>query len=172
MKKDKNIIVDIVVNDELFVKIIKDKFESTTDYKIRTYLLCSDFIKELKKTIFTKYHHHIVILDYFISSEDGSDLSNGLEILKFIKETDPNIVVIMLSEKDEVEAASAATRIGAISFIKKNENSFMRIHNNIKWAVSERNLKRLRSQSRAALHIFLTIIVVIIIVVFIIYYFN
>jgi len=172
MKKDKNVIVDIVISDELFVKILQDKFNSSTDYKLNTYMLCNDFINALKKTVFTKYQHHIVILDYFISSKDGSGLKNGIEVLKHIKETDPNIEVIMLSEEDDVKAASAATRVGALNFIKKNENSFMRLHNSIKWAVSERNLRRLKRQSRAALHLFLTIIVVIIIVVFFIYYLS
>jgi len=51
--------------------------------------------------------------------------------------------------------------LGAVECIKKNENSFIRIHNTIKWIISNRAILDKKSQAKFALYIFLLILFVI-----------
>lgn len=64
---------------------------------------------------------HVVILDYYLEGE------NGLEILKKIKEKNPDTQVIMLSSNEDVLLAIETFRQGAKDFIIKDRNAIGRV---------------------------------------------
>lgn len=66
-------------------------------------------------------HTHIVILDYFLEGE------NGLEILKAIKNINPNTEVIMLSGNEDIAIAVQTFRAGAKDYVVKGSGSWRKI---------------------------------------------
>ena len=66
-------------------------------------------------------HTQIVILDYFL---DGK---NGLEILKAIKNVNPNTEVIMLSGNEDIAIAVKTFRAGAKDYVVKGTGSWRKI---------------------------------------------
>ena len=64
---------------------------------------------------------HIVILDYFLGGK------NGLEILKEIKNINPNTEVIMLSSNDDIGLRIASFKIGVTDYVIKGPSSWKKI---------------------------------------------
>ncbi|GIV33244.1 MAG: hypothetical protein KatS3mg031_0779 [Chitinophagales bacterium] len=67
----------------------------------------------------------IIILDYYF---DGisDDAPNGVEILKKLKHTRPEIPVVMMSHQDKLEVAVTCYDYGVKDYIIKNETAFAR----------------------------------------------
>jgi DNA-binding NarL/FixJ family response regulator len=64
---------------------------------------------------------HIVILDYFLEGKDG------LDILKSIKEINPNTEVIMLTSNDDIALAIETFRAGATDYVIKGRSYWKKI---------------------------------------------
>ena len=167
--KESDINIYLVDDDELFNKILRTKFEQTGNYKIFTFSSGESFIEFLSKNQLNKRQIHISILDYLFKSNNNPNGKNGIEILKDIQNINSEIEIIMLSGVDDIDIATLAIKCGAVSFIKKNENSFLRIQNNVKFIISEKRLKLTKSQSFSTKVIF--IILFSIVILFGIYYF-
>jgi len=164
LNKKEKISVYIVDDDDLHLRILEKNFKASTSYEIHTvtsgeYFLRDFLVRQSTKSN-SKKNHQVVVLDYFLKTADNKDAKNGLEVLKTIKEIDPNVDVIMLSGIDDVEIATTCMRYGAANFILKNENSFQRIHNNIKWMISEKNLNRKHKGSKNILILLILILIV------------
>lgn len=162
--KESDINIYIVDDDELLSKILRTKFEQTGDYKIISFVTGEEFLEFISKTQFIKRQIHIVILDYLLKSNSNPLAKNGIDILKSIRDLNKEIEVIMLSGLDDVDIATKAIKMGAVSFIKKNENSFLRVQNNVKFIISEKRLKLTRSQSQITKHTFLTLIIIVLVI--------
>ncbi len=161
MKKDNNVIIYLVDDDEFQLKLLQNKFKNTTKYQLKTFKDGESFLEHLIKNPVSKKNIVIVILDYFLKTDQASSTKNGLEILKHIREINPQISVIMYSVSDDIDVATSAMHHGAINFIKKNENSFSRINNTINWIISEINLKRKRMHSKVTFRVFIGMVIVI-----------
>jgi DNA-binding NtrC family response regulator len=159
--KESDINIYIVDDDELLSKILRTKFEQEGDFKIISFTTGEEFLEYFGNNQFNKRQIHIVILDYLFKSNVNPQAKNGLEILKSIREVNKDIEVIMLSGLDDVDIASKAIKCGAISFVKKNENSFLRIQNNVKFIISQNRLKLTQKQSRYTRQLFLILIALI-----------
>jgi FixJ family two-component response regulator len=165
---DKDVVIYLVDDDELLLRILATKFETSTEYQVNTFPSGEDFLEAFASKPLPKRFVSIVVLDYMLKSEGQMDAKNGVEILKLIKEINPSVHVIVLSGIDDIEISTNAIRYGAHSFIRKNENAFARIHNNIKWILSERGLNSRRSHSRMTQYLFLSVLAVL--MIFILYY--
>jgi DNA-binding NarL/FixJ family response regulator len=64
---------------------------------------------------------HIVILDYFMEGK------NGVEVLKSIKEINPETEVIMLSGNEDIAVAIESFRSGANDYVVKGTGSWKKI---------------------------------------------
>jgi two-component system, OmpR family, response regulator len=73
----------------------------------------------------------VVFLDYNFDKA-GPNAKNGVDVLKAIKEADPEIEVVMFSGQDRIEVAVNTMKYGAFDYIVKNESSFHRCENAIK----------------------------------------
>jgi DNA-binding NarL/FixJ family response regulator len=70
----------------------------------------------------------IVLLDFHLNAENANE-SNGIEILKKIRNASPSTIVIMLSGQDKISVALECIKNGAYDYIIKGESSFVRIEN-------------------------------------------
>ena len=148
--------VYIVDDDELHLKILTNKLYTATDYKVYTFKSGEDFLDHLMKNPPNKKHFHVVVLDFLLSTDSTN--KNGVEILRIVKDINPNMEVIMLSGHGDVDTAISSMHHGAFTFIEKTESSFARVLNNIRWLVSEKKLERSRKNSLHSTKIFLIIV--------------
>ena len=167
--KEEDVCIHLVDDDKLHLKVLQSKFETSTNYQLRTYTSGEEFLENIIKNPIPKRCYPIVILDYLLKTRENY-ARDGIEILKDIKKLNPDIEVIMLSVVDDRDVADSALESGAVTFIKKNENSFIRIQSYIKKIISEKNLKRMHRHSRFTIKIFLSILLIVIILIGIIYF--
>jgi two-component system, OmpR family, response regulator len=72
----------------------------------------------------------IVVLDYYLSSgTTGEKTLNGMEVLRRIKSTYPEIRVIILSAQDNIEVAMETMKNGAYDYVSKSESALIKIRN-------------------------------------------
>ena len=68
--------------------------------------------------------------------------------LKRIKKLNAESEVILYSDNDDINLVSSAFHYGAYTFMKKNENVVLRIENNIKGIISQKNFLIKKESSR------------------------
>ncbi|MFM1744416.1 MAG: hypothetical protein RLZZ630_353, partial [Bacteroidota bacterium] len=67
----------------------------------------------------------IVFLDYNLDSKVRQAM-DGIDVLKEIKELDPQIEVVMISGQDKIDVAVNSIKYGAFDYIVKGEGAFLR----------------------------------------------
>lgn len=159
--KDSEINIFIIDDDELLVKILRTKFQQNTKYKVYSFSSGDDFITFYKNFPRSNNHIHILILDYLLKPNEPFQITkNGIDYLKEIKAINPQIQAILISAIDNPDIAVEAHNNGAIGFIKKNENAFLRINNQIGYIVSEIQLKRAHHRSKRVRQLFFSVLIV------------
>ncbi len=157
--KENDIQIFIVDDDELLTKILQNKFKQNTNYKITTFTSGDDFLAFYKNQTKSPKQVHILILDYLLKPLEPIQTSkNGIHYLQEIKKINPDIQVIIISAVDNPDIAIQAQNYGAIAFIKKNENAFLRISNQINYIISELQLKKARKRSLLTRRIFFSLL--------------
>jgi two-component system OmpR family response regulator len=73
----------------------------------------------------------IVILDFELDDGSGKSM-NGIEVLMKIKESHPNVEVIMLSGHDDVNIATTSIKFGANDYVVKNDSALVNVKNKIR----------------------------------------
>jgi len=158
---DSDVNIYIVDDDVLLLKILDNKFKKTTDYNIFTFKSGEDFLHYYISNPIKKKQIQIVILDYNLTTKENKINKDGPEILKYIKDISRDVYVIVLSGYVNNIISDKMINLGAEACIKKNENSFIRIQNHIKWIISERFIQEKRKQSQQSLYLFLIIFAII-----------
>lgn len=125
----------LIVDDEFSVReslklVLKD------DYKL-------SFASEGEEALlrFDEGSPHLVLLDIIMPKKDG------IEVLKKIRETDPNIPVIMLTATKTVKSAVEAMKLGASDYITKPfdiDEIFLLIKRALEKQELDREVKSLR----------------------------
>ena len=156
--KDENVFIYLIDDDELHAKLLQSKFETSTNFQFFSFISGEEFLEDLQKNPIPKRYIPIVILDFFLNI-DREKYKNGIEILKKIKQINPNIEVIMYSVNEDANVKAEAMQYGAVTYIRKNENAFLRILNNIKWLISKNQLDKKRRASKATLFFFILVII-------------
>jgi DNA-binding NarL/FixJ family response regulator len=126
MKKTQPYLIFLVEDNKTYLKTLKNYLNAHLKFNvsIKTFSNGEDCIKSLN--LFPE----IIILDYFLN-EKTKDSKNGIEILKTIKNNNPEISVIILSVQDNMKVATDTMKYGAFDYVSKNENAFIRIQNAI-----------------------------------------
>ena len=73
---------------------------------------------------------HIVILDYFLEGK------NGVEVLKSIKDINPETEVIMLSGNEDIAVAIESFRNGAKNYVIKGMGSWRKISKMVEYIIT------------------------------------
>lgn len=157
--KENNVCVYLVDDDEFYLKVFENKFRSSTNCIVKSFTSGESLVDELRRRPLPKKNLHIVVMDYYLKSMQNQDAKNGIEILKMIKEISPEIDIILYSGMEDDSIVNKAIQLGAITFVKKNENSFLRIHNSIKWIVSKKKLERKQRSSKFTKKAFIALLI-------------
>lgn len=160
-KEKQNIIIYIVDDKELDAQVLSQEFEMHTPYEIHSFNSGETFLKDLIVNPPITKSIVIIIIEYQLNSIN-IEAKDGIEILKTVKKINHDYEVIMTSAKPDVDIVTSALHYEAVTFVKKNENYFLRIQNNLNWIVSKKILKRKRMASLSTILIFIAVIIVII----------
>ena len=118
-------LIYLVDDDTVFLTLIQSELSSMGEVKTRTFASGESCLKQMHK------NPCMVVLDYELSGEDP-DVMNGVEVLKKIKETNPETEVVMISGWDDVTIAVASMKFGAYDYVVKNDSAMININNKAK----------------------------------------
>jgi len=120
VKNENKIKIFLVDDDALYLKSLEIEFLEHADFIIETYPTGELCLKNLS------HNPDIIILDYHLDGIDKTAM-NGLETLDKIKDSNPDIPVIMLSSQDKIEVAINCMHHRAGDYVVKSETAFMRL---------------------------------------------
>ncbi len=128
----------LVDDDKMFLSSLKN----TLNQQFRSGVEVSTFSngEECLKNI--EANPDIVVLDYYLNDDQNPHAMDGMEVLKKIKETSGDSMVIMLSGQDKLQVALDSIKNGAYEYIAKSESAFVRIQNLVKNSI--KNIKEAR----------------------------
>ncbi|MEM0578607.1 response regulator [Flavobacterium polysaccharolyticum] len=124
MKNDTKIKLFLVDDDMIFLKMLAIEFLQHGDFDIETFETGELCLENLHK------NPDIIILDFYLDGITKSAM-NGLETLDKIKNSNPNIPVIMLSSQDKIDVAVSCMHHKAFDYIVKSETAFLRLQKTI-----------------------------------------
>lgn len=134
-------LIFLVDDDPMNNEMLKSHLEEKFKLDIKQFATGEDCIAALDQ------NPQYVILDFNLNSTKR-DAKNGIEILKAIKEKNPDIYVVMLSGQDKIEVAIDTMRNGAYDYVVKNPSAFVRteniiynIHHNLRLVFAARAYK-------------------------------
>lgn len=132
MQNTKNPLIYIVEDSVVYKDLIVGHLKSKKFSNIKTFRRGNECLKELDQK------PDLIILDYSIEG------MSGLEFMKKVKETNPEVDFIFLSGQNDVEVAVKIMKIGAFDYIVKNENSPARLVKAIEQAMAVAKNKKMQ----------------------------
>lgn len=107
----------IVEDDEFYGEMLKHHLQKNPDYEVELFLNGKDCIKNLHK------QPSAISLDYSLPDY------TGYEVIKKIKEFNPETPVIIVSGQEDISTAVDLLRVGAYDYIIKNDETKDRLWN-------------------------------------------
>lgn len=111
--------VFLVEDDEIFAFLVQNKLMSVPQVQLSTFEMGKDCVESLAEK------PDIVFLDYSLP------VTNGLDILKEIKDIAPDTRVIMLSGLEWQEVVDECLAAGAEDFIQKDSQVAAKVHDKL-----------------------------------------
>ncbi len=118
--------------DQLYIKDLLDNFKQKTRYDVTNFTSWIKLLSSIPLKPLSKKGTHIVLLAFDFDKELEIEGKTGYEVLHELKLLSQDIEVILISKGDEANLEEFVEKLPGVTLIKKNENSFMRIHNSIK----------------------------------------
>jgi two-component system, NtrC family, response regulator AtoC len=119
MKNDQSFKIFIVEDDKWYGSMLQHYLSLNPEYEIKRFESPNDFFAHLHEG------PNVVTLDYSLPDYDGS------EVLKKIKEHNPDIRVIVISGQEDVGTAINLLKNGAFDYIVKDDDAKDRLWNSI-----------------------------------------
>jgi len=166
-KHNTNVI--FIDNDDSYIRDVLAKFEEVNDYNIKIYSRSREFFEDFNQVDQSKKEIYLIFLSTILELDEENNQIEVLDVLKRIKEINPNSEVVLYSDNDDINIVSSAFHYGAYTFIKKNENIILRIENNIKGIISQKNFLLKKEASRKITRVFLLFIAGVILGLIILY---
>ncbi|MCK5171072.1 MAG: hypothetical protein KAQ75_14435 [Bacteroidales bacterium] len=166
-KRNTNVI--FIDNDDSYIRDVLAKFEEVNDYNIKIYSRSKDFFEDFIQIEHTRKEIFIIFLSTSLELDEDNNQVEVLDVLKRIKEINSYSEVILYSDNDDINIVSSAFHYGAYTFIKKNENIILRIENNIKGIISQKNFLIKKEASRRFTRVFLLFVAGLILSLLILY---
>jgi DNA-binding NarL/FixJ family response regulator len=146
---------------------VKKRFSDSARYKVIVTYSKNDLLKFIIDEADTNTCKVVII-----SIHDSKDNIEIVERLTLeIKDINPDIGIILLAQNDKMEDVKGSIRFNIDSYVPKNDNSILRIHNTIKKLISHRNLainSRRRKLSFNILLVFVLVSLILLIVSYLI----
>ncbi|CAN0161486.1 unnamed protein product, partial [Chrysoparadoxa australica] len=122
--------VFVVEDNEWYNKLLVHQLALNPDFKIKSFTTGQALLDNLSQ------RPNVVTLDYRLSDMDGE------AVLKKVKEFDPAIEVIIISEQEEIETAVELLKLGAFDYLVKSNDIKDRLHNSIRHIREHDGLKK------------------------------
>jgi DNA-binding NtrC family response regulator len=132
MQNIKNPLIFIVEDSIVYKDLIVGHLQSKKFKNIITFKNGQECLEKLNKK------PDLIILDY--STDDMS----GLEFMRKVKETNPDVDFIFLSGQNDVEVAVKIMKLGAFDYIVKNEKAPARLVKTIGHAMAVTKSKKMQ----------------------------
>lgn len=110
----------VVEDSEWYNKLLVHTLSLNPDYEVKSFFNGADLLKSIHES------PDIVTLDYRLP-----DIT-GLELLKRIKQENPDIQVILISEQKDINTVVDLLRLGAVDYITKSDDINERLLNTVK----------------------------------------
>jgi two-component system, NtrC family, response regulator AtoC len=120
----------VVEDSEWYNRLLVHTLSLNPDYEIKSFFNGKDFLNCLFES------PDIVTLDYRLPD------FTGLDILKRIREENPDVQVILISEQDDIDTVVNLLKMGAYDYISKSEDIKDRLLNTVKNIRNGIGLKR------------------------------
>ncbi|MBI3143562.1 MAG: sigma-54-dependent Fis family transcriptional regulator [Bacteroidetes bacterium] len=127
---DSAIKIFIIEDDMFYSKLLKSTLDKVDRYDVRVFGNGTDAIQHLYEK------PDIITIDHNLP-----DMS-GIEILRKVREYDPNIVPIYMSGQDEIQVVVQAYKDGAKDYIMKEENAVLLLQKSLENIAENLRLKR------------------------------
>lgn len=161
--------VVFIDNDDSYIRDVLARFEEVNDYNIKIYSRTKEFFEDFMHVSKFKNEIYIIFLSTNLELDENNNQVDVIDTLKRIKEIHPYAEVVLYSDNDDINIVSSAFHYGAYTFIKKNENIILRIENNIKGIMSQKNFLFQKESSRKFTRIFFTFLIGLIISLIVLY---
>ena len=138
MAQDRTYLIFLVDDDAKHLLLLKEHLNKHLPYSmdIRTYTNGEDAMVDLPA------NPDLIILDYYFDGV-GQDATDGVDVLKKIKNKRPEIPVVMMSHQDKIEVAVTCYDYGAKDNIIKNETAYARAQLVVRNVIQEINKESL-----------------------------
>ena len=147
--------VYIIEDDMFYATILNEELKRAGVEKTKIFYTAKDFLKVIDEK------PDIVLLDHQLGSE------NGVDLLRKIKTTYPEIEVIFLSGQEELGVAVKALKYGAFDYVEKNSSAFARVKrllnriDHLKRLISENaQVRRAKRLAFSAIAVFFGVLIV------------
>lgn len=121
--------IAIVEDDDWYAKMLEYTFRLNPDDEVVRYASGKEFLKKLDE------QPNLVTLDFRLPD------TTGAELLKKIKNFNPDIEVLIISEQNSIETAVELLKEGAFDYIVKQEDIRDRLLNAVRNIRNQQNLK-------------------------------
>ncbi len=156
MQNTKNPLIFIVEDSVVYKDLIVGYLQSKKYDNIKTFKKGADCLNELQ------LKPDLIVLDYSI---DGM---SGLELMRKVRETNPEVDFIFMSGQNNVEVAVKIMKLGAFDYVIKNENAPVRLVQSIEQAMAvTRNKKMQKGFSVGVVGFFIMLFLVIMLIIMI-----
>jgi two-component system, OmpR family, response regulator len=125
----------LVDDDAVFLKLLETALLQHADFAIETFATGEQCIQHLAR------NPDVIILDYHLNGIDKNAI-NGIKILDKIKAFNPDIPVVMLSNQDKIEVATACMHHRAYDYVVKSETAFLRLQKIITTIFSYKKMEK------------------------------
>jgi DNA-binding NarL/FixJ family response regulator len=134
-----------------FSEDVKKRFADQSKYIVVTYHNKDDLLSHLDKE---KEHNYCKVT--ILGLQDTKENFEIIDRLTVeIKKTDRSTGIILLGPPDKMEEIKKAIRINIDSYIPRNANQILRIHNTVKKLISEHSLLIYRKRRNFSLYVLL-----------------
>jgi DNA-binding NarL/FixJ family response regulator len=145
---------------------VKKRFSDPSRYSVVTFHNMEDF---LNKLVSEKEHNFCKVA--ILGLQDTKENFELIDHLTAeIKKTDRSTGIILLGPPDKMEEIKKTIRINIDSYIPRNSNQVLRIHNTVKKLISEHSLLIYRKRRNFSLYFLMVTIAVAILLTFIAYF--
>lgn len=138
-----------------FSEDVKKRFSDTTRYNVGVYHNKEDFLKHLLKD---KEHNlcKVTILGVHDSKENLEMIDH---LIIDIKKIDQSTGIIILSPADKIDEVKKSIRFNIDSYIPRNTNTILRIHNTVKKLISEHSLLIFRKRRNFSFYVLISFLI-------------
>lgn len=136
MTEDKPFKIFVVEDDDWYNRLLVHTLSLNPDYQVVSFLDGKSCLENLHES------PDVITLDYRLPA------MSGLEVLKQVKNTDPSIQVILISEQSDIDTVVELLKYGAYDYIVKSKDIKERLLNTIQNIRKGAGLKNEISQLR------------------------